>query len=265
MLLAIDAGNTNTVFAIFRDDNLMCQWRISANNKRTADEYFLFLNRFIESSGFSVNDIKGVIISSVVPQNIFSLKTLSRKYFNLEPLIIGDENVYLGIEIKIDKPSEVGADRLVNAIAAYKKLGSDLIIIDFGTATTFDVVGSKGEYLGGAISPGINLSIDALHEAAAKLPSIDISRPKKVIGDSTESAMQSGIYWGYVGLIEGVVSRIKSEHGKSMKVLCTGGLAPLFYDAIEQIEFLEPNLTIEGLNIIYKKNSVKNDIKLKKA
>ncbi len=162
-------------------------------------------------------------------------------------------------------PSEVGADRLVNSIAAYEKLGGNLVIIDFGTATTFDVVGPNGEYLGGAIAPGINLSIEALHNAAAKLPSIDISRPKKVIGDSTESAMQSGIYWGYVGLIEGIVSRINCEYGKSMKVLCTGGLSPLFYDAIELIEFLEPNLTIEGLNIIYKKNSVNNDSKLKKA
>ncbi|MDA0780819.1 MAG: type III pantothenate kinase [Rickettsiales bacterium] len=265
MLLAIDAGNTNTVLAVFRDGALMCQWRISANNKRTGDEYFLFLDRFLDSNGFSKNDINDVIISSVVPQNIFSLKTLSRKHLNTEPLIIGEDEVFLGIDIKLDKPSEVGADRLVNSIAAYEKFGGNLVIIDFGTATTFDVVGSGGEYLGGAISPGINLSIEALHNAAAKLPSIDISRPKKVIGDSTESAMQSGIYWGYVGLIEGIVTRIEKEYAKPMKVICTGGLAPLFYDVIDKIEFLEPDLTIEGLNLIYKKNSVNNDSKLKKA
>jgi type III pantothenate kinase len=265
MLLAIDAGNTNTVLAVFRGDSLMCQWRISANNKRTGDEYYLFLNRFLESNGFTRGDISGVIISSVVPQNIFSLKTLSRKYLNCEPLIVGNDDLFLGVDIEIEKPSEVGADRLVNSISGYEKFGGDLVIIDFGTATTFDVVGSEGGYLGGAIAPGINLSIEALHNAAAKLPSIDISKPKFVIGKSTEGAMQSGIYWGYVGLIEGVVSRIKKEYGKQMKILSTGGLAPLFYDAINEIEFLEPDLTIEGLNIIYKKNSKENDTKLKKA
>jgi len=255
MLLAIDAGNTNTVFAVLQDEEILCQWRISTNSKRTADEYSLFISRFLNSNELSYKDIVGVIISSVVPQNIFSLKELSRKYFSCEPLIVGKDNVLPGIEIKIDKPSEVGADRVVNSVAAYKEFGGDLVIIDFGTATTFDVVGGKGEYLGGAISPGINLSIESLHNAAAKLPSIDISRPSKVIGKCTESAMQSGIYWGYVGLIDGIVSRIKQEYGNSMKVLCTGGLAPLFYDAVEQIEYLVPDLTIKGLNVIYKNNS----------
>lgn len=265
MLLAIDAGNTNTVFAVFDRDDIACQWRISADNKRTGDEYSLFLNQFLDSNGLSVGDINAVIISSVVPRNIFSLKTLSRKYFNCEPLIIGEEDVALGIKIMLEKPSEIGADRIVNSVAAYKKFGGDLIIIDFGTATTFDVVGSAGEYLGGAISPGINLSIEALHNAAAKLPSIDISKPKNVIGKSTEEAMKSGVYWGYVGLIEGICERIKKEYKKEMKVLCTGGLSPLFFDAIEEIEYLEPDLTIQGLNLIYKRNSNKDEPKLKKT
>lgn len=255
MLLAIDAGNTNTVFAVFNRDDIACQWRISADNRRTGDEYSLFLKQFLNANGLSVSDIKATIISSVVPQNIFPLKTLARKHLNCEPLLVGDKDVTLDIKILLDRPAEVGADRIVNSIAAFEKFGGNLIVIDFGTATTFDVVGSEGEYLGGAISPGINLSIEALHNAAAKLPSIDICKPKNVIGKSTEEAMQSGIYWGYVGLIEGISSRIKKEYAREMKVLCTGGLAPLFYDAIEQIEFLEPDLTIQGLNLIYKRNS----------
>jgi type III pantothenate kinase len=254
MLLVIDTGNTNTVFAVFDGDKLKGKWRLSANRNRTADEYAVALMQFLQLDGLTRDKIKDVIIASVVPQNIFALKMLCRTYLNCEPLIIGDAKVNIGIEIKIDRPSEVGADRLVNAVAAYNKYGGNVIIIDFGTATTFDVVGNGGEYLGGAISPGINLSLDALHKAAAKLPEVNVAKPKKVIGTSTVEAMQSGIYWGYVGLIEGIVSRIKKEYGQEMKVLATGGLAPLFFEATDSIKHLESDLTIYGLKQIFENN-----------
>ncbi len=257
MLLVIDAGNTNTVFAVFDHDTVKGQWRLSANSKRTADEYALCLGSFMQMAKIDTGSIKGVIISSVVPQNIFPLKTFCRSYLKCEPLIIGTNDIDIGIEIKIDRPSEVGSDRLVNAVAAYGKFGGNVIVVDFGTATTFDVVGNGGEYLGGVISPGINLSIDALRAAAAKLPGIDIVKPAKVIGTNTIEAMQSGIYWGYVSLIEGIVSRIKKEYGREMKVLATGGLAPLFSGATDAIDNLESDLTIYGLKKIYESNKGK--------
>jgi len=179
---------------------------------------------------------------------------LTRKFFNTELLIVGEEEVKLDIEIKIDKPREVGADRLVNAIAAWNKYSQPLIIVDFGTATTFDVVNNKGNYIGGIIAPGINLSLETLHRAAAKLPNIAVERPPQVIGKDTVSAMQSGIYYGYISLIEGIVARINKEHGKKMKVVATGGLAPLFAKATPIINALEPNLIIDGLKLIYEKN-----------
>ncbi|MCE3233329.1 MAG: type pantothenate kinase [Rickettsiaceae bacterium] len=254
MLLVVDTGNTNTVFAVFDKDELKGKWRLSANRNRTADEYAVALTQFLQLEGLERGQIKNVIIASVVPQNIFSLKMLCRNYLNCEPLIVGESNVKLNIEVKIDRPSEVGADRLVNSVAAFNKYGGNAIIIDFGTATTFDVIGKNGEYLGGVISPGINLSIDALHRAAAKLPEVDVARPKKVIGTSTVSAMQSGVFWGYIGLIEGITERIQKEYGAQMKVLATGGLAPLFAGATNKIEHLESDLTIYGLKQIYENN-----------
>jgi type III pantothenate kinase len=254
MLLVIDTGNTNTVFAVFDGEKLCGKWRLSANRNRTADEYAVALMQFLQLSDLAKERIKNVIIASVVPQNIFSLKTLCRTYLNCEPLIVGNESVKIGIEVKIDRPQEVGADRLVNAVAAYNKYGGNVIIIDFGTATTFDVIGEKGEYLGGVIAAGISLSIDALHRAAAKLPMVDVARPQKVVGTSTVEAMQSGVYWGYVGLIEGIVARIKKERGVEMKVLATGGLAPLFFEATDVIENLESDLTIYGLKQIFEAN-----------
>jgi type III pantothenate kinase len=254
MLLVIDTGNTNTVFAVFDGDVLKGKWRLSANRNRTADEYAVALMQFLQLDSLKKQDVSDVIIASVVPQNIFALNMLCRNYFKCEPLIVGESDVKLGIEVKIDRPSEVGADRLVNSVAAFNKYGGNVIIIDFGTATTFDVIGNKGEYLGGVIAPGINLSIDALHRAAAKLPEVEIAIPQKVIGTSTVSAMQSGIYWGYVGLIEGIVSRIKQEYGKNMQVIATGGLAPLFFDAVSAIEHLEADLTIYGLKQIFEKS-----------
>ncbi len=254
MLLAIDAGNTNTVFAVFDGKKIVGSCRLSANRKRTADEYAISLVQFFQLNSIEYKNIDSVIISSVVPQSIFAMKTFCKNYIGVEPLIIGEGNVELGLGVKVDRPSEVGADRLVNSVAAYKKFGGNVIIIDFGTATTFDVIDESGNYIGGVISPGINLSLEALHVAAAKLPEIDVKRPENVIGKSTISAMQSGIYWGYVGLIEGIVSRIKNERAVAMKVVATGGLAPLFFKATNVIEELESDLTIEGLKQIFEMN-----------
>lgn len=259
MLLVIDSGNTNTVFAVFeanpKRDVLLGQWRLSTNARRTADEYAVLLEPMLRMKGISVSQITAAMLSTVVPQNLFSLKTLCRNYFSCEPMVIGDERVKLGIDIMLERPSEVGADRLVNAVAAFQKYQQSLIVIDFGTATNFDVIGSRGEYLGGAIAPGINLSLDALRQAAAKLPQIDVARPKNVIGNSTIPAMQSGIYWGYVGLLEGITRRIKAEYGLPMRVIATGGLAPLFAEGTDCIDVLEPDLTIVGLKEVFNRNS----------
>jgi type III pantothenate kinase len=208
-------------------------------------------------------EINAAIMSSVVPQANFALRMLARKFFKTELLIVGEEDVKLDIEIKIDKPREVGADRLVNAIAAWNKYGKPLIIVDFGTATTFDVVNGDGSYIGGVIAPGVNLSLETLHRAAAKLPNIAVERPAQVIGKDTVSAMQSGIYFGYVSLIEGIVKRIEKEYGKAMKVIATGGLAPLFAKATSVIDTLEPDLIIDGLKLIYEKNQASKLVRKK--
>lgn len=251
MLLAIDAGNTNIVFAVFDRKKLMVKWRFSTDPKRTADEYALNVLGLMEMNGIKRSDIKNVIISTVVPRSLFALKSFSREYFSCNPAVIGEDGFKVGIGIKIDKPGEVGADRIVNAYAANKRFKKPCIILDFGTATTFDVVNDKGDYIGGVIAPGINLSLDALKNAAAKLPDIAVKKPEKVVGKSTIPAMQSGIYWGYVGLIEGICKRIKKEYGKDMLVIATGGLATLFFKETDLIDHLEPDLTIEGLNEIF--------------
>jgi type III pantothenate kinase len=256
MLLVIDVGNTNTVFAVFSGEDAVSTWRISSDRDRTADEYALSLSELIALSGLSLKQITGVIISSVVPQTVFPLKMFSRKYMDVEPLVVGD-GVKLPLTVKVDRPQEVGADRLVNAVAAFDKHRSAAVILDFGTATTFDVIDGKGDYLGGVIAPGINLSIDALHRAAAKLPEIAVERPSKVIGTNTVMAMQSGVYWGYVGLIEGIVAKIRAEFKKPVKIISTGGLSPLFAKATPIIDVLEPDLTIHGLKLLYELNTLK--------
>ncbi len=251
MLLAIDAGNTNTVFAVFDKNKLKGQWRFITDPKRTADEHALGLITLMQMEGIKSSVIKDVIISSVVPRSLFSLKTLARQYFSCEPLVVGEDGLKVNIKIRVDKPSEVGADRIVNAVEAHKKFKKPAIILDFGTATTFDVINDKGDYLGGVIAPGINLSLDALQAAAAKLPDVAIRKPEKVIATSTIPAMQSGIYWGYVGLIEGICNGIKKEYNKNMIVIATGGLASLFSKATKVINYHEPDLTIYGLNTIF--------------
>ena len=255
MLLAIDSGNTNIVFAVYDGDILRGEWRASTDSERTADELGVWLTQLLSIEGLNRLDITSAIVASVVPAMVFSLKTLCRRYFRCEPLVVGDEGVNLGLSILLDRPEEVGADRLVNAVAAHKCYKGPLIVIDFGTATTFDVVDATGNYCGGAIAPGINLSLEALHAAAAKLPRVAIGRPKQVIGRATVPAMQSGIFWGYVGLIEGLVRRIKEEFGAEMLVVATGGLAPLFADATKVINALDADLTLRGLLEIHRRNS----------
>ncbi len=255
MLLAVDAGNTNIVFAVFDGAEVRGEWRASTHTDRTADELGVWLMQLLTIEGLQREDIDAAIIASVVPAMVFSLKTLCRRYFACEPLVVGDGEVKLGINILLDRPEEVGADRLVNAVAAHKAYDGPLIVIDFGTATTFDVVDGDGNYCGGAIAPGINLSLEALHMAAAKLPRVAIGRPKMVIGKATVPAMQSGIFWGYVGLIEGLVRRIEEEFGASMLVVATGGLAPLFAESSKVIHRLDPDLTLRGLLEIHRRNA----------
>ncbi|MFN3668534.1 MAG: type III pantothenate kinase [Brevundimonas sp.] len=254
MLLAIEQGNTNTLFAVHDGREWVAQWRTATHANRTADEYAVWLSQLLAMRGLSIAQLDGCIISSVVPQSIFNLRNLARRYLSVEPLVIGD-NVDLGIAARITKPSEAGADRLVNAIGAHLVYPGDLIVIDSGTATTFDVVAADGAFEGGLIAPGINLSLQALHEAAAMLPRIAIQKPERVIGKDTVSNMQSGVFWGYVALIEGLVARIKAEWGKPMTVIGTGGVASLFEGATESIDRFDPDLTIRGLLEIWRRNT----------
>ncbi len=256
MLLAIEQGNTNTMFAVHDGETWIAQWRSATESTRTADEYAVWLNQLLQMRGLALSVLDGCVISSVVPQSIFNLRNLARRYLHVEPLVIG-ENAALGIPVRILKPSEAGADRLVNAIGAHAVYPGDLIVIDSGTATTLDVIAADGGFEGGVIAPGINLSMQALHDAAAKLPRVAIQRPEgnRAIGTDTVSAMQSGVFWGYIGLIEGLVTRIKAEWGKPMTVIGTGGVASLFQGATSAIDHFDPDLTIRGLLEIWRRNA----------
>ncbi len=256
MLLAIDSGNTNIVFAVFDDDGTVRgEWRSSTDTNRTADEFGIWLDQLLKLSNIDRKDVDHAIIATVVPATLFALKTLCRKYFQIDPLVVGEDGVDLGLKISIEKPNEAGADRLVNAVAAHDSYGGPLIVIDFGTATTFDVIGADGSYQGGAIAPGINLSMEALHQAAAQLPRIAITRPSRVIGKNTVDAMLSGTFWGYVGMIEGLVARLKQEMREGpVKVISTGGLAPLFTEYCDTIEIVDADLTLRGLLAIHRRN-----------
>ena len=257
MLLAIEQGNTNTMFAVHDGQRWTAQWRAATESTRTADEYAVWLSQLLNMAGLQLGVFSGCIISSVVPQSIFNLRNLARRYLHVEPLVVG-ENVDLGIAVKIDKPSEAGADRLVNSIGAHIAYPGALIVIDSGTATTFDVVGADGSFQGGIISPGINMSMEALHSAAAKLPRVAIQRPKKVVGSDTVGAMQSGVFWGYTALIEGLIARIKAERGEPMTVVATGGVASLFQGATTAIDHFDSDLTIRGLLEIWRRNTERN-------
>lgn len=254
MLLAIDAGNTNTTFAVFDDDKIVGEWRASTNETRTADEYAVWLSSLMGLAKIGFDDIDAAIIATVVPQALFNLRTLCRRYAHCEPIVVGDPDVDIGINVRIERPRDVGADRLVNAVAAHKHYGGPAILVDFGTATTFDVIDEQGDYIGGVIAPGINLSLEALHQAAAKLPRIAVERPTRVIGKDTTSAMLSGVYHGYVGLIEGLIARIRQEHGANMKVIATGGLAQMFSDGTDVFDRIDRDLTMNGLLEISRRN-----------
>ncbi len=252
MLLAIEQGNTNTLFAIHDGTDWVAQWRTATETTRTADEYAVWLYQLLNMHGFDFKAIDDCIISSVVPQSLFNLRKLAQRYFHKTPYVVGD-NTNLGIEVRIEKPSEAGADRLVNAVGGHIAYDGPLIIIDSGTATTFDVVAADGGWEGGAIAPGINLSMQALHQAAAKLPRVAIERPAHIIGRDTVTAMQSGIFWGYVGLIEYLVGQIKREYGQAMTVVATGGVASLFEGATTTIDYFDHDLTLRGLLEIYRR------------
>jgi type III pantothenate kinase len=255
MLLAIDSGNTNVVFAVYDDERLRGRWRASSDARRTADEYAVWLIQSMTLHGLSAGDIDGAIIASVVPPTVYSLKSLCTQYFGIKPFLIGDPVVDLGIKIRAQ---QVGADRLVNAVAGHAAYGGALIIIDFGTATSFDVIAPDGGYEGGVLAPGVNLSVEALYKASAQLPRIAVVRPEMVVGKATVPAMQSGLYWGYVAMIDGVVARIKAETDWPMTVIATGGLAPLFAEACESIDHSDPDLTVRGLALIYRANQAKS-------
>jgi len=253
MLLAVDVGNTNLVFALVDKGEIKTRWRIATDPRRTADEYAVWLHQLLELEGYAKSDVTGVIIGTVVPRALHNLEVLASKYFHLEPVIAGQGKAAWPIELDVEQPQSVGADRALNVIAAHAKHPGDLIVVDFGTATTFDVVDSAGAYKGGIIAPGINLSIDALVNAAAMLPRIAIEAPAdpSAIGRTTESQMIIGIYWGYVALIEGLVARLKSEIGKPVTVIATGGLATLFDQRTDAFDAIEPDLTIRGLSLLY--------------
>jgi len=256
MLLAIDSGNTNATFGLFDQDKLINSWRISTDTARTADQYAVWLLKLFEIEGYSHEDIENVIIANVVPATDRAFRGMSEKYLKQFPMVIGDAAIDLGIDIMTQTPKEAGADRVVNVVGAYTKIKQAGMVIDFGTATTFDVLDEKGNYRGGVIAPGVNLSLKALVDAAAQLAAIPIRKPEKVIGETTRQAMESGTFWGYVGLVEGLINRIKDETGQDMKVIATGGLSQLFADAIQGIDHVADNLTLEGLLEIYKRNIV---------
>ena len=255
MLVAIDAGNTNVVFAIFDGETLRAKWRASSDPKRTSDEYAVWLSQLMALQGLKPADITAAILANVVPASTYTLTTLCSEFFKTAPLVIGDPEVDLGIEVRMDHRENVGADRLVNALAAHRAYGGPLIVIDFGTATTFDIVGPDGAYEGGVIAPSAQHSVEALYRAAAQLPRVKIERPERVIGKDTVPAMKSGIYWGYVSLIEGLTARIQTEYGHPMRVIATGGLAPLYAEAAPVIEVVDQDLTLRGLRLIHAVNS----------
>jgi type III pantothenate kinase len=252
MLLAIDAGNTNLVFALVEGSDIKTRWRIATDPRRTADEYAVWLHQLLELEGYQRGDVTQVVIGTVVPRALHNLEVLSEKYFGVKPMVAGQGKAAWPIQLDVPEPESVGADRALNAIGAHARHEGDLIVIDFGTATTFDVVDFSGSYKGGIIAPGINLSLDALVSAAAKLPRIAIAAPadESVVGRTTETQMLIGVYWGYVAMIEGLVARLKAEIGRPVTVIATGGLAVLFDKHTDAFDVIEPDLTIQGLALL---------------
>ncbi len=250
MLLTIDCGNTNTLFAIWDGTRFLAQWRTATSHKRTADQYHVWLSTLMRLEGLDVA-ITDVVISSTVPRVVFNLRVLSDRYYGCRPVVVGKPDCALPVDVRVDAGTAVGPDRLVNTVAGFDKYGGDLIIVDFGTATTFDVVDDDGAYIGGVIAPGVNLSLEALSMAAAALPHVDVSKPDVVIGRNTVACMQSGVFWGYIGVVREITQRIKAERGRSMKVISTGGLAPLFAQGDNALfDEFDDDLTIHGLTVI---------------
>lgn len=253
MLLAIDCGNTNTVFSIWDGTKFIATWRTSTEWQRTADQYYVWLKTLMTFHHIDA-DITDVIVSSTVPRVVFNIRVFADRYFNTRPLVVGKPGCALPVDVRVDAGTAVGPDRLVNTVAGFDLYGGDLIVVDFGTATTFDVVAEDGAYIGGVIAPGVNLSLEALHNAAAALPHVDISRPQNVIGTNTVACMQSGVFWGYIGLVREICARIKAERNRDMRVISTGGLAPLFQQTEALFDALEDDLTIHGLTVIHRHN-----------
>lgn len=254
MLLAIDCGNTNTVFAVYDGDVKQAVWRIATVPGRTADEYAVWFTQLMALKGFALGDIDGAILACVVPNARFGLTSFVSGYFDVAPLVVGDPGFVLGLDVIMDRPDQVGADRLVNAVGGYVAHGGDLIIVDFGTATSFDITDAAGNFSGSVLAPGVNLSVEALYMAAAQLPRINVERPSHVIGKATIPAMQSGIFWGYVDMIEGLIGRIVEEENRPKKVIATGGLASLFADDVAPLSVVDPDLTLNGLVELYRRN-----------
>lgn len=257
MLLTIDCGNTNTVFSIWDGTQFLATWRTSTEWQRTADQYYVWLSTLMEFQKLDV-EITDVIVSSTVPRVVFNLRVLCDRYFNCRPYVVGKPDCLLPAPPRVDEGTQIGPDRLVNTAGAHDRCGGDLIVVDFGTATTFDVVASDGAYVGGVIAPGVNLSLEALHSAAAALPHVDITKPQAVVGTNTVACMQSGVFWGYVGLVREICARIKAERARDMRVISTGGLAPLFQQSETLFDDFQDDLTMHGLTVIYRYNKENN-------
>ncbi|WP_070121562.1 type III pantothenate kinase [Bacillus marinisedimentorum] len=254
MIFVLDVGNTNTVLGVYEGDYLKYHWRIETSRNKTEDEYGMVMKSLLEHVGLTFADIEGAIISSVVPPIMFSLERMFDKYFHVKPLIVGP-GIKTGLNIKYDNPREVGADRIVNAVAGIHYYGAPLVIVDFGTATTYCSINENKHYMGGLIAPGINISTEALYSRAAKLPRIEIQRPPSIVGKNTVTAMQSGIFYGYVGQVDGIVSRMKKQSAITPKVIATGGLASLIAEETDTIDVVDKFLTLKGLHLIYMRNS----------
>lgn len=258
MLFVLDIGNTNTVLGVFEQDKLKYEWRINTDRHKTEDEFGVLIKSLFEHKGVSFSDIDGVIISSVVPPIMSALEAMSRDYFKIEPYVIGKNDYNTFLKMSYPNPNEIGADRVVNAVAAIEEYGAPLIIIDFGTATTFCYIDEESSYVGGIIAPGMNVSVEALYSKASKLPKIEIEAPGRVIGSSTVEAMQSGFFYGYVSQVDGLVKRIKKQINAEPKVIATGGLSQLIAKESETIDHIDPYLTLKGLYLIYQKANEQN-------
>lgn len=253
MLLCIDIGNTNILLGLYRGEELAAHWRIATDHQRLADEYAVLLIELFNHKAYDVGDVDGIAIASVVPPLTSTFVTLSQEYFDCSPLVL-DAGVRTGVSVRYDSPRDVGADRIANAVAAHQLYGGPACVVDFGTATTFDAISAEGSYLGGAIAPGIVIAMEALFARTAKLPRIDLTRPPKAVGSNTVQAIQSGVLFGYVGLVEGMVARFRQELGTGMKVIATGGLAQIIAKETDVIQFVDPWITLKGLRLIYEMN-----------